>query len=127
MIWTQQFLQYLVRGQVMNPVEADVEAFLVACEQKRPLRFRDQAQRAASMFLREVVGRRPEEFAETSRLRICRYFKKQDGNKCCPNLNAHSVGAGAYKGLDFEVLLKGLEKEFDLPARLVDSGNRAGG
>ena len=39
MIRAQQFLQYLVRGQVMNPVEADVEAFLVACEQKRLLRF----------------------------------------------------------------------------------------
>jgi integron integrase len=76
MIWAQQFLQYLVRGQVMNPVEADVEAFLVACERKGPLRFRDQAQRAASMFLREVVGRRPEEFAETI-LRQGRKFSHQ--------------------------------------------------
>jgi len=39
MIWAQQFLEYLVRGQVINPVEADVEEFLVASERKGAFAF----------------------------------------------------------------------------------------
>ena len=37
-------------------------------------------------------------------------LQKQDGNKCCPNLNAHSVGAGAYRGLDLRFCLRALKK-----------------
>src|SRR5882724_11771180 len=71
--------------------------------------------------LRRSRARRLERLQE-SLLRICRYFRSRMAIKCCPNLNAYSVGGGAHEGFDFEVLFEGLEKEF-LPTRLVDGGN----
>jgi hypothetical protein len=54
----------------------------------------------------EKIGKTPGEPA--AHLQILR---KQDGNKCCPNLNTYSVGAGAHEDVDIEALLEGLEKD----------------
>ena len=39
-------------------------------------------------------------------------LENEDGDQCCPNLDAHRVGAGADKGFDLELLLEQFEKEF---------------
>ena len=50
-------------------------------------------------------------------------LQQQDGNECCPNLNAHRVGTGANEGLDLEVLFERFKEQFDLPALLVNGGD----
>lgn len=50
-------------------------------------------------------------------------LEQQHGDQCYSNLDAHSVGGGSHEGLDFEVLLKGLEEELDLPTLFVDCGD----
>ena len=39
----------------------------------------------------------------------------------CPNLNVEGILGGSYKGLDFKVLLQGLEEQLNLPPIFVDS------
>src|SRR6266705_5379874 len=41
-----------------------------------------------------------------------------------PDLSLHGILGGTEEGLDAEVLLDPLEKEFDLPATLVERANR---
>ena len=41
-----------------------------------------------------------------------------------PGLGHHRVFAGSQKRFDLQVLLDPLEKQLDLPAGLVDAGNR---
>ena len=41
-----------------------------------------------------------------------------------PDLRSDGVFAGSEEALDLEILLDPLEKEFDLPAALVDGGDR---
>ena len=53
-------------------------------------------------------------------------FEDQHGNQCCPNLNLDGIGAGSDKGLDLEVLFEMFKEDLDLPAILVDGGDRAG-
>ena len=36
--------------------------------------------------------------------------ENQHGDQCCPNLSLHGIGAGAHKGLDFEVLFQGFKE-----------------
>ena len=50
----------------------------------------------------------------------------QHGDQGRPDLHFHRVGAGAHQGLDREILLEGLEEQFDLPAVFVDLGNGGG-
>ena len=50
-------------------------------------------------------------------------FQKQESNQGCPKLDQQGVEAGTDEGLEFEVLLQGLEKSLDLPAILVDGGD----
>ena len=45
---------------------------------------------------------------------------QQHGNQCCSNLSVESVFAGPNEGLDFQILLQGLEEKLYLPAVLVD-------
>ena len=54
-------------------------------------------------------------------------LQEQDRDECCPNLDVHRIGAGSHEGFDFQVLFDGFEEEFNLPALLVDGGNRARG
>jgi len=53
-------------------------------------------------------------------------LQEQDSDECCPNLDMYRIGAGSHEGFDFQVLFDGFEEEFDLPALLVDGGNRVG-
>jgi hypothetical protein len=41
---------------------------------------------------------------------------QQHRNEGRPNLDPHRIGARAHEGLDPELLLEALEKQFDLPA-----------
>jgi hypothetical protein len=41
-------------------------------------------------------------------------------------LDLEGIGARPHEGLDLQVLLQGLEEELDLPAVLVDGGDRRG-
>jgi len=50
-------------------------------------------------------------------------FEQEDGNECCPNLDAYRIGRCADEGLDLEVFFQGLEEEFDLPALLVNGSD----
>ncbi|HRC42550.1 MAG TPA: hypothetical protein PLT27_00735 [Nitrospira sp.] len=54
-------------------------------------------------------------------------FQQHHGNQRNPDLDLHGVLTGADKRLDLEVLLQSFEEEFDLPALLIDGGNRTGG
>ena len=54
-------------------------------------------------------------------------LQQQHGDQCCPNLRLDRVFAGAHEGLDLQVLLQGLEEQFDLPAELVHTGDGGGG
>jgi hypothetical protein len=38
-------------------------------------------------------------------------------------LSTHRVGAGADKGLDFEILFQSFKEDLDLPTLLIDGGN----
>jgi len=53
-------------------------------------------------------------------------FEQRNCEQGCPNLDAQSVFAGAHETLHFEVLFERFEEQFNLPAVLVDSGNRRG-
>ena len=44
-------------------------------------------------------------------------------SQCCPNLRFESIETGTDEGLDLEMLLEGLEEEFDLPAISVDTSD----
>ena len=44
-----------------------------------------------------------------------------------PDLSEHSVGSRSEEPLDLQVLLDAFEEQFDLPASLVDVGDRSGG
>ena len=50
-------------------------------------------------------------------------LEHEHGDECCPNLNAHGVGAGPDEGFDLEILFERAEERFDLPAILVDAGD----
>lgn len=54
-------------------------------------------------------------------------FQQQHRDQRDPDLHLHGILTGAHERLDFEVLLQGLEEEFDLPALLLDGGNGTGG
>jgi hypothetical protein len=43
-----------------------------------------------------------------------------------PDLDQHGILGGSVKGLNFQVLLDPLEKEFDLPAAAVEFGHLQG-
>src|SRR5580658_6344948 len=53
-------------------------------------------------------------------------FEQQDLDQGCPNLDAQSVFASAHEALHLEVLFERLEKQLDLPAVLVNGGDRRG-
>lgn len=52
--------------------------------------------------------------------------QQQHRDQCRPNLRLDRVGRGANEGLDLQILLGGLEEQFDLPAILVDRGDGTG-
>ena len=54
-------------------------------------------------------------------------LEQEQGDERSPDLNLQSVGAGADKSLDAEVLFERLEKQFDLPALAVDGGDGGSG
>lgn len=45
------------------------------------------------------------------------HTQQEHGNQSRPDLDFDGIGRGADKGLDFEILLQGLEKQFDLCQR----------
>ena len=51
-------------------------------------------------------------------------FQKEHRNQSCPNLDVNGIGTGSDEAFDFQVLFERFEKHFDLPAVLVDVGNR---
>ena len=53
-------------------------------------------------------------------------LEEQDGDQGRPDLDLEGIGAGPHEGLDLQVLLQGLEEQLDLPAILVDRGDRRG-
>jgi len=53
--------------------------------------------------------------------------QQQIGTHGDPNLGHDRVFGCANKGFDFQVLLDAFEEQFDLPAGLIDIGNRLGG
>jgi len=53
-------------------------------------------------------------------------FQQEQCDQGCPNLDAERILAGADETLHGEVLFQRLEKQFDLPALLVDGGDRRG-
>ena len=54
-------------------------------------------------------------------------LEHEQGDQGGPELNLQGVGAGADEGLDAQVLLQRLEKEFNLPALAIDGGDGGGG
>src|SRR4029077_12313599 len=54
-------------------------------------------------------------------------LEQEYGDEGCPNLNTESVLGGSNESFDFEILFEGFEKDFDLPAFFVNSGDGAGG
>ena len=52
--------------------------------------------------------------------------QQEHDNQRGPDLDLHGIGRGAHKGLDLEVLLQGLEEQFDLPAVFVDGSDGTG-
>jgi len=53
-------------------------------------------------------------------------LEQQQGDQGGPQLDAQRVLVGADEGLDLELLLEGLEEQFDLPAIAVDGGDGGG-
>jgi hypothetical protein len=53
-------------------------------------------------------------------------LEEQHGDQRRPDLDLQGVGARSHEGLDLQVLLQGLEEQFDLPAVLVDRTDRRG-
>ena len=70
---------------------------------------------------RHQIGQAP---AETRR--HLQEAQQQHGDQGDPNLGPHRIGAGTDKGLDLQVLLEGLEEQFDLPAILANGGDGVG-
>ena len=50
-------------------------------------------------------------------------LEQKAGDEGCPNLNTESIFGGTDESFDFEVLLEGFEKDFDLPAFFVNAGD----
>ena len=44
-------------------------------------------------------------------------LQQEHGNEGCPNLDVNGIGTGSNEAFDFEVLLEGFKKYFDLPQR----------
>jgi hypothetical protein len=53
-------------------------------------------------------------------------LEEQDGDQRRPDLDLEGIGAGPHEGLDLQVLFQGLEEQLDLPALLVERGDRRG-
>lgn len=68
-----------------------------------------------------AVGEGPPGFGE-----VVEPAEDEQGDECCPNLDVEGVFAGPDEGFDFEVLLEGLEEEFDLPPVFIDGGDGGG-
>ncbi len=51
--------------------------------------------------------------------------QEEHGNQRGPDLGLHGMSRGPDKGLDLQVLFQGFKEQFNLPAILVDGGNRA--
>ena len=96
-VWAQQFLQFLAERQREFPGPGDVEAFLLRCESKRTLRYRDQVEEAAAMVL-AVAGAAPREFAESLRREGRRHPQENettDGREQEGSADAGRAGSGA--------------------------------
>ena len=70
---------------------------------------------------RDQVGQRPPETGLELEI-----LDQQDGDQCCPNLNSERIFTGSHEGLDFQILLDGLEEDFDLPTVPVNGGDGLG-
>ena len=51
---------------------------------------------------------------------------QKQGDECCPNLDLESVSRATGKGFDAEILFDAFEKEFHLPASLINGGDGFG-